>query len=96
VAGQPGHRREGIGGPAEKALEAVRDGGRDVPGQPDADEVGEERAVGLPEIHVSNLPARQQADSAHHVQRDAQRPGEVVRGAERQHAQGDVPAGQVP
>ena len=71
VPGQPGHRGERVGGPAEQALEIVPDGGGDVAGQPDADEVGEEGAVGLAQIDGSDLPAGQHAHRCRHIQRDA-------------------------
>jgi N-acetylglucosamine malate deacetylase 2 len=49
-----------------------------------------------PEPGVSDFPAGQHAHRCRHIQRDAQGPGEVLGGAERQDAQGYVAVGQVP
>jgi len=84
----------GVGGAAEQALEVVRDGGGDVGGQPGADQVGEDRVAGPAQIDVSDLALCQDADSPGQGQRDAQGPGEVVRGAQRHDAQGHVAVGQ--
>ncbi len=95
VAGQDRQRRERVGGAAHDALEPRLDLARHLDGDAEAGQVGERPVVGHAEVDVGHLALGEHLDRAGQVERQAEAAGEVVGGAERQHAERDVAVGDV-
>ena len=95
MAGQQRQRGQWVGGPAEDPLELVRDVLGHLHRQPQAGQVGEVPPGDVAEVDVGDLALGQDAQGGGQVQRQAQAAGEVVGGAEREHAQAHVAVGEL-
>ena len=95
MAGQQRQRGQRVGGPTEDPLELVRDVLGDLHRQPQAGQVGEVPPGDVAEVDVGDLALGQDAQRGGQVQRQAQAAGEVVGGAEREHAQAHVAVGEL-
>ena len=95
VAGQQGQRGQRVGGPTEDLLEPVRDVLGDLHRQPQAGQVGKVPPGDVAEVDVGDLALGQDPQGGGQVQRQAEAAGEVVGGAEREHAQAHVAVGEL-